>query len=128
MKKVLYAAVMALTMGFLASCNNGPSTGMKYGEDENPQINYQDGTVNGKTYDNETAKCWELTLSATYPYVGMVTETSHDWCTECVIVATGEEFVAESNHGGISAGYSYKEAAGASDYESCHALDEDDED
>ena len=124
MKKLLYVAVMALTMGFFASCNGGPGTGMKYAEDENPQINYDSGSVNGKTYDNTTDKCWELTLSVKVPYAGTQTTKAYEWGTEFFIVTVGESSVAQWNHEGLAAGYSYKETK-ASDYDACHDLNPD---
>jgi len=118
MKKLLYVAVMALTMGFFASCNGGPGTSMQYDEGENPKINIEDGTVNGKTYDAEHEKCWEMKLSAKYPYAGTITETTYQWGTEFVIVAAGETAVASLNHEGVPAGYSYS-ATSIDNYGDC---------
>ena len=125
MKKFLYAAVMALTMGFFASCNGGPGTGMKYAEDENPQINYDSGSVNGKTYDNTTDKCWEVKMAVKVPYAGTANTTSYDWCSEFLIVSTAESAIAEWNHQGLAAGYSYKEVS-AGNSEDCKDLNPDD--
>ena len=125
MKKLLYVAVMALTMGFFASCNNGPSTGMKYAEGENPNVNVQDGTVNGKEYDNTTAKCWKWTLAESLPGYGSASDTSYAWGTEFEMVVAAEHAVAVANHNGINAGYSYKEVE-ATDSEACNNQNEED--
>jgi len=125
MKKLLYVAVMALTMGFFASCNNGPSTGMKYAEGENPTINVVDGTVNGQAYDMTTAKCWKWTLAESIPGAGSADAVGYDWATEFNMVASLEQSVALANHNGIYAGYSYKEVE-ASDSEACNNKNEED--
>ena len=125
MKKLLYVAVMALTMGFFASCNNSPSTSVKYEEGQNPTINAQDGTVNGKAYDNTVEKCWELSMAIKAPGYGNASETSYVWGTEWFVVSVGEASVATWNHQGIAAGYEYK-GANAADYETCKALDDED--
>ena len=125
MKKLLYVAVMALTMGFFASCNNGPSTGMKYAEGENPTINVVDGTVNGKAYDNTTEKCWKWTLVERIPGVGSASETRYEWGTEFAVIAGLEQGVALANHNGIEAGYDCKEVE-ASDSEACNNKNEED--
>jgi len=127
MKKLLYVAVMALTMGFFASCNGGPGTSMQYDEGQNPSINVEDGTVNGKSYDNETEKCWEMTMSVKVPYAGTATTKAYEWGTEFFIVSVGEASVAQWNHEGCPAGYSYK-AVSAEDYDACHDLNPDDYD
>lgn len=125
MKKLLYVAVMALTMGLFASCNGGPSTGMKYAEGENPTINVVDGTVNGKAYDNTTDKCWKWTLAERIPGIGSGSETRYEWGTEFGVIAGLEQAVALANHNGIEAGYDCKEVE-ASDSEACHDLNPDD--
>lgn len=119
MKKFFYVAFMALTMGLFASCNsNGPDIGFKYAEDQNPVVDYQKGTVNGKEYDMETNKCWEITFSVKYPVVGVQTTTSYSWCTEFIVVMGMEDDVAGFNHQGFPAGYTYKET-NIPDYNSC---------
>ena len=125
MKKLLYVAVMALTMGFFASCNNGPSTGMKYAEGENPTVNALNGTVNGQAYDMTTAKCWKWTLAESLPGYGSASKTSYAWGTEFEMVVGAENAVAVANHQGIEAGYEYKEVD-AADSEACNNLNEED--
>ena len=119
MKKFLYAAVMALTVAFMASCGGSP-TSYKYADGENPTIDIYKGTVNGTSYDNETNKCWKITYTTSaYNW------TEYEWGTEFEIVAVGETWVAQLNHEGMKAGYSYIVAAGKDDYESCENLNED---
>ncbi|MBO5618541.1 MAG: hypothetical protein J5902_00990 [Paludibacteraceae bacterium] len=63
MKKFLYLAMMALTLGFFAGCT-GASVGKQ------PVIDENAGTVNGKAYDTETYKCWEFTWEYTEKATG----------------------------------------------------------
>ena len=53
MKKVLYVAIMALTLGMFAGC-----TGATAGKV--PVIDEQNATVNGQKFDNETYACWQF--------------------------------------------------------------------
>ena len=59
MKKLLYLAVMALTIGFFASCAVGGSGDYKQG-DPKPSIDYDKGTVNGVKYNMEDEFCWRV--------------------------------------------------------------------
>ena len=65
MKKFLYLAIMALTVGFFASCSAGGNSSDYYKNGKKPQIDYDKATVNGKKYDNKTWKCWCWTMTAT---------------------------------------------------------------
>ena len=53
MKKLIYIAMMALTMGFMASCGSYSNTTTTA-----PEIDEQNATINGVHYDNEVYKCW----------------------------------------------------------------------
>ena len=119
MKKFLYAAVMALTVAFMASCGGTP-TSYKYADGENPTIDVMKGTVNGTSYDNETQKCWKVTYKST-----STTFDEYEFTTEFLLVAAAETWVAELNHMGMKGGYSYIVVAGKNDYESCENLNED---
>ena len=132
MKKVLYAAMMALVMVFMASCNNGAGGSSQYTQGgKEPAIDNEAGTVNGKAYDTKTSCCWEITEHVTVSVAGITSsadETYYMWGTEFEIVSIMEESmwsVAQSGKYG-SASYSYKKA-NASDYESCDALNNNDD-
>ena len=118
MKKFLYVAVMALTMGFFASCSGSSSAYTKGGPE--PTIDTEAGTVNGKVYDNQTAKCWKITES--YTYMGFrASEDVWMWGTEFLVVSTCEETMwsmAQLGYG--SASYSYVVTTDA-DYNACNA-------
>lgn len=120
MKNILYVAVMALTIGFLVSCSNSPRVEMKYAKDEWPDVADIQGFVNGKKYDCDTRKCWEVTISAEYPDQGIITETYYEWCTEFSVVRAYEEHVAMCNHNGWPAGFTYK--ATDDSYEECKCV------
>ena len=117
MKKLLYVAVMALTMGFFVSCNNGPRLEMKYAEGEWPQAAIVVGVLNGQRYDQTTKKCWELTLFRDDPEKGKVKKTEYHWGNEFEIAHIGEQKVAEQNHHGIPAAYTYQ--ATEDSYDDC---------
>ena len=109
MKKFFYVAFMALTMGLFASCNsNGPAVGFKYADGENPDVDYVHHTVNGIEYDDTVEKCWVTNSAATYPQGGTLTITSYGWSTEFALVSGNERWVADYNHRGMPAGYSYQ--------------------
>lgn len=118
MKKFIYVAFMALTMAFMTGCkSDGGSSAYQAGGPQ-PSINYENGTVNGKTYDNETEKCWKVTLSAS---VNKETskETLYAWATEFEVVAEMEYMmwrIAQTQ--GASGSYTYS-ATKDTDYESC---------
>ena len=59
MKKFFMMAVMALTVGFFASCAVGGSGDYKQG-DPAPSIDTEKGTVNGKQYDTDVEHCWRV--------------------------------------------------------------------
>ena len=56
MKKFIYAAILALTLGAFASC-----TGTSLGAE--PVIDEKNGTINGKKYDNVNYACWQFDYS-----------------------------------------------------------------
>lgn len=89
MKKFLYLAIMALTVGFFASCSAGGNSSDYYKNGKEPQIDYDKATVNGKKYDNETWKCWCWTMTTTV--LGETTSAEeYLWGTEFDLVAVCE--------------------------------------
>ncbi len=62
MKKFLLGALVAVTTLFMASCKDGGTSNYSVGGPE-PTIDYEAGTVNGKTFDNKTECCWEITTT-----------------------------------------------------------------
>lgn len=117
MKKFFYVAVMALTVAFMASCSgNG---GSEYYRNHELQIDVENGTVNGKSYDSETEKCWKITMKTTY--LGVTgTADEFTWGTEWALVAGCETAMASSYEMGIKASYTYAEAPQYKDYEACN--------
>ena len=121
MKKFLYVAIMALTMGFLASCSGSSSKYTQGGPQ--PSIDTDKSTVNGVVYDNKIEKCWKVTIHATATYMGVTAttdETTYEWCTEFELVAVYEEAMWTMAQAGryASASYSYV-ATADKDYDSC---------
>lgn len=89
MKKFLYLAIMALTVGFFASCSAGANSSDYYKDGKEPQIDFDKYTVNGKAYDNKTEKCWKWTMKATV--MGITTSTDeYLWGTEFTLVSACE--------------------------------------
>jgi hypothetical protein len=87
-----------------------------YAEGEEPEIDYEAGTVNGKKYDNTTERCWEVTAT-----IDGKTDIWYDWMTEFDVRRHIEESYAYYDHEQMSATFTYKRAS-AGDAESCHAL------
>ena len=63
MKKFLFGALLAVTTMFMASCAAGGGSSNYTQGSEEPKIDAQAGTVNGKAYDNTTECCWEITMT-----------------------------------------------------------------
>lgn len=97
MKKVLFAAIAAMTLLFSAC---GPK------DVTNVDLNTLDNTIN---------KCWKIV----YTYSG-ISAASYVWCTERECVWT----LQESQKLVTIGKYTY-EAAAASDEEACYKLDDD---
>ena len=121
MKKFLYVAIMALTMGLLASCSGSSSKYTQGGPE--PSIDTEKSTVNGVSYDNKTEKCWKVTTHVSASVMGVTAtsdEVTYDWCTEFELVATYEYAMWTTAQAGryANASYSYV-ATGDKDYESC---------
>ena len=89
MKKFLYLAIMALTVGFFASCSAGSNSSDYYKNGKEPQIDYDKATVNGKKYDNKTWKCWCWTMTTTVLDKTTSAE-EYLWGTEFDLVAVCE--------------------------------------
>lgn len=130
MKKFFYIALMALTVGMFASCSGSAGSSSMYSDGKKPEIDYEKGTINGKTYDNETYACWKVTVKSSsmgFSY----SEDVYMWGTEWLLVAAYEESMAEiakEAEGLVKASYSYSKADKYTDSESCLENNDDGED
>ncbi len=124
MKKLLYVAMMALTVGLMASCA-GKSGGSDYYKDgKTPDINVNESTVNGVKYDNTNEKCWKYTVNTTTMGITVGVD-EYTWGTEFVMIAACEEAMYLVAQSGVSkATYSYVEAPAYKDSEACLANNE----
>ena len=127
MKKFLYLAIMALTVGFFASCSAGGNGSEYYKDGKTPQIDSDKATVNGKKYDNKTEKCWNWTMQSTI--AGNTTSENHYiWGTEFDLVSTCEEamytFALANNFVNAKATYKYVQEPLYTDSESCLELND----
>ncbi len=111
MKKFLYLAIMALTVGFFASCSAGGNSSDYYKNGKKPQIDVKKATVNGKKYDNKTEKCWYWTKEGTAWEITSSSKT-YVYLTEFdLVVGCEEALYLVANRGG-KASYSYFEVKG----------------
>lgn len=122
MKKFLYLAIMALTVGFFASCSAGANGSDYYKDGKEPQIDFNNATVNGKKYDNQKEKCWCWTMKQTV--MGITTSSEeYLWGTEFDLVAACETAMyayAQANTViNAKASYTYIHAALYLDSEEC---------
>ena len=101
MKKFMYVAVMALTLGFFTGCLPKVSVGNE------PQIDEQKSTVDGKYYDNTVYKCWVFTWEYTEKENGTITEhesgVDYWWQTE--LMAQYEKALWEYSHNVSASAY-----------------------
>ena len=124
MKKFFAFAVMALAIGFFASCSGSSSSASYKPGDPAPQIDYTAGTVNGIAYENKTDKCWKQTVTATV-YGQSASDVSYTWNTEFAVKAAGEMAAYASAQMGVGTyTFSYVEAPQYKDSESCLANNE----
>lgn len=127
MKKFLGMAILALSM-VLASC--GVSGG---GVDNAPVCDDQAGTINGRAYDNETYKCWQInwwqkTVYSMSPEDNTdESDVEYDWGTEYQVRKTWENWKAAANVTATAYGYSVRSTgdfsiteAGGRDENSCY--------
>ena len=119
MKKFFYVALMALTVGFFASCgnNNGMGSSDFYKDGKQVDINYNEGTINGTKYDTQNEQCWKVT--ATQKLIVTVTVDEYIWGPEFEAVAFGEGLMWTYAQTGIKASYKYAPAPAFKDSESC---------
>ena len=122
MKKFFYVALLALTVGFMTGCTSIIANNPYKAGDPEPTIDYNAGTINGKSYDNTTAKCWvEITKTTAYGYTD--TEETYIWYTEFEMEASYQmllwEMAQVGGVAGVSASYSYSAAPQYKDSESC---------
>ncbi len=123
MKKFFYVAVMAIAVVF-ASCASGNGSSERYKNGKTPVIDNDKCTVNGIAYDNNTAKCWEVSMTITASAMGISsseTTKSYVWGTEFFLVCEEESIMAvEAALPFTKAKYSYVESP-ADDSEACYA-------
>ena len=118
MKKFLFGALLAVTTMFMASCAAGGGSSNYTQGGEEPKIDAQAGTVNGKAYDNTTECCWEITMTEKIMGIS-ASETFYTWATEWAVVASMEMEMYEIAQAGYgSASYKYSKNS-AKDYDSC---------
>ncbi len=79
-----------------------------------------EGTINGKTYNNDILKCWKIDFKGS-DFEG--TETLYSWSTEYGLVRWCEEKVAQYKADGGSASYKYSQAE-ADDMDACINLND----
>ena len=95
MKKFLYLALMAVVLGSFVGCKPRVSVG------EEPKLDEDKSTVNGKVYDNTEYKCWKFTWETTEKATGETTE--HDngveywWTTELMAQYEKEVWLYSNN-------------------------------
>lgn len=119
MKKLLYVAMMALTVGLMASCAGKSGGSDYYKNGKTPDIDVNKSTVNSVKYDNETEKCWKYTIKTTTLGITVSSDT-YEWATEFVMVAANEEAMYLVAQSGVSkASYTYVEAPAYKDSEAC---------
>ena len=121
MKKFFQVALMALTVAFMASCKGESGSSSYYANGKEPQIDFNEGTVNGKKYDTEKETCWKYTIKTTTLGIS-ASASEYTWGTEWAMVAACEETMYIAAQTGITkASYSYVEAPQFKDSESCLA-------
>lgn len=129
MKKFLYLAIMALTVGFFASCKSGANGSDYYKDGKEPQIDYDKATVNGKKYDNQNAKCWCWTMKVTVAGVTSSTE-EYLWGTQFDLVVACETAMYAYAQANVlvnaKASYTYVQEPLYTDSESCLELNDKD--
>ena len=94
MKKILFAALTAMTMVFMSSCGQGASTEYTQGGPQ-PSIDSKAGTVNGRHYNTTDYNCYCISYS--FESLGGVngettktSKTEYVWGTEFDVVSTAE--------------------------------------
>lgn len=123
MKKLLYVAMMALTVGLMASCAAKSGSSDFYKNGKEPEIDLEKATVNGVKYDDETNKCWKYTVSTTVAGITGTADT-YTWGTEFVMVAACEYAMYTAAQAPLTkAKYSYAEVPGK-DQDACEELAE----
>lgn len=122
MKKFIYVAMVAVA-AFMVSCTKTDGFGnSEYYKNHSLDINIEAGTVNGKAYDNTTAKCWKIETKAKVMGIATVV-TTYEWGTQFTVVAANETAIAALS--GISKStYTMTEASEYDDYEKCDAANQ----
>ena len=101
MKKVLYAAMMALVMCCFIGCTPRASMGSE------PKLDQTNSTLDGQHYDNTTYKCWKLTWETVEKETGVPDVREHGvdyyWTTE--LMAQYEKALFLYSHNISASGY-----------------------
>lgn len=123
MKKIIYVAVMALAV-VIASCSGSGSSKRYSAGGDAPKIDTEKATVNGRHYDDKTARCWKVTTSGKLSVFGISAEAKnkvvYEWSTEFALVSTMEAAMYAAAQAGDAASASYKYVATTDkDSESC---------
>ena len=105
MKKFMYLAVMALTLGFFASCTPRSSVGKE------PVVDETNATINGVHYDNTEYACWQFDWEYTEKETGeqsyKESGTEFFWTTEFEAQKMKAEFDYTHNVSASAYGVSY---------------------
>ncbi|MBO4689303.1 MAG: hypothetical protein J5621_00345 [Paludibacteraceae bacterium] len=123
MKKFFYVALMALTVAF-TSCGGKAGSSDFYNNGKEPEINYEEATVNGVKYNDTDNKCWKYTITTTVAGFSGTADT-YVWGTEFAIVAACEWAMYTAHEVPLTkAKYSFAPALGADTEEACEELEE----
>ena len=124
MKKIFSVALLACSLFFMVGCGTGSSSSYNQG-DPAPKIDSEKGTVNGRSYDTKTERCWKVTVDYTvYEIPGVGTkeykETSYVWATQFDLVQSQETAMWTAAQLGKYAKGSYNYVVTTDkDYDSC---------
>ena len=94
MKKLLFSAVMALVLGSFISCAR-----VSIGQE--PKLDEEKSTVDGKRYDNTEPKCWKFTWEYTEKTTGEADDRDsgvyYEWMTELMAQYEKAVWLYENN-------------------------------
>lgn len=102
MKKLLFSAVMALVLGSFISC-------ARVSVGQEPKLDEENSTLDGKRYDNTEPRCWKFTWEYTEKTTGEPDEhdsgVNYMWTTE--LMAQYEKAVWMYSHNVSASAYGY---------------------
>ena len=124
MKKFFYVALMALTVGLMSSCGGAQGSSDFYKDGKEPEINYNDGTVNGVKYNDTDNKCWKYSITTTVAGFSATADT-YIWGTEFAIVSACEMAMYVAHETPLTkAKYTFAPVVGVDTEEACEELEE----